>query len=523
MANVEVIDLLSDSDSSCNEAKAPGDTVISISSGSGSSISRFSAVARNEPRVDHASSACRPKRRRYPPARLIDNINDDPMRKRRRRTKCYDVVEKASCITNNQRKRPQQLLNSIHKARTTMLSYRCCDAESKWKESEFIADNRHLNNWWKCACMTTSIPENVLITSEDDNKSVASSVTLEPFDSDSDAIEICSISNSSVECRVCERHSIHLGQMEGLLENVKSMPNHCDDGKFIAEFIRKVQRLLQSLEMDAAMGISVFYHEHNMFNPSFTVTKLIMICDGLYKICTIATQFPSSWKDVIDQLFKKSGECGVIIRIMHLATHELMVSRVKVPYDQHDVDHLLGVSFGLQMIKTMMSNIYLDSRLKLADTAHASIFLDLPLEAFKRCIKRNCVLDNRGVTICQCCGLRFHKSCFSNEIDVFERTCPACKNASSLVSACTRSNLKDIYSLVVEKVRQRSASYLSGVCDSSNECNSLFFTAPMPRAHHLYSPLPYRVLHTSRPRCTLQLAATIIIYSRCCFMEHTFS
>lgn len=463
MANVEVIDLLSDSDSSRNEVAASGDTVISISSGS--SCSRFSAGERNdyELRADRASGACRPKRRRNPPARLIDTINDEPMRKRRRQTKCYNV-EKASRSTNcNRRKRPQQLLNSIHKARTTMLSYRCCDAESKWKESEFIADNRHLNNWWKCACTTTSIPENVMITSEDDNKSVASSVTLEPFDSDSDAIEISSIS-SSAECRICERHSLHLGQMEGLLENVKSMPNHCDDGKFIAEFIRKVQRLLQSLEMDADMGISVFYHEHDMFNPSFTITKLIMICDGLYKICTIATQFPSRWKDVIDELFKKSGECGVIIRIMHLATHELMVSRVKNPYEQHDLDHLLGVSFGLQMIKTMMSNIYLDSRLKLMDTAHASIFLDHPLEAFKRCIKRNCVLDNRGVTICQCCGLRFHKSCFSNEIDVFEKTCPACKNASSLVNACAESNLKDIYSLVVEKVRQRSASsYLSGV------------------------------------------------------------
>lgn len=465
MANVEVIDLLSDnSDSSCNEAKSSGDTIISISSGS--SCSRFSAGARNESRSDHASGACRPKRRRNPPARLIDTINNEPMRKRRRaQTQCYDV-EKASAITNNynRRKRPQQLLNSIHKARTTMLSYRCCDAKSKRKESEFIADNRHLNNWWKCACMTTSIPENVMITtSEDDNKSVASSVTLEPFDSDSDA-EISSISNSSVECRVCERHSLHLGQigqMEGLLENVKSM-NHCDDGKF-AEFIRKVQLLLQSLEMDADMGISVFYHEHDMFNPSFTITKLIMICDGLYKICTIATQFPSRWKDVIEKLFKKSGECGVIIRIMHLASHELMVSRVKVPYEQHDVDHLLGVSFGLQMIKTMMSNIYLDSRLKLADTAHASIFLDHPLEAFKRCIKRNCVLDNRGVTICQCCGLRYHKSCFSNEIDVFEKTCAACKNTSSLVNACAEGNLKDIYTLLVAKVRQRSASNLSGV------------------------------------------------------------
>ncbi len=462
MANVEVIDLLSDSDSSRNEVAVSGDTVISISSGS--SCSRFSAGARNnyESRVDHASGACRPKRRRNPPARLIDTINDEAMRKRRRQTKCYNV-EKASRSTNcNRRKRPQQLLNSIHKARTTMLSYRCCDAESKRKESEFIADNRHLNNWWKCACMTTSIPENVMITSDDDNKSVASSVTLEPFDSDSDAIEINSIS-SSAECRVCEKHSLHLGQMEWLLENVKSMPNHCDDGKFIAEFIRKVQRLLQSFEMDADMGISVFYHEHDMFNPSLTVTKLIMICDGLYKICTIATQFPSRWKDVIDELFKKSGECGVIIRIMHLATHELMVSRVKVQYEQHDLDHLLGVSFGLQMIKTMMSNIYLDSRLKLMDTAYTSIFLDRPLEAFKRCIKRNCS-RNRGVTICQCCGLRFHKSCFSNEIDVFEKTCPACKNASSLVNACAESNLKDIYSLVVEKVRQRSASsYLSGV------------------------------------------------------------
>lgn len=460
-SDVEVIDLLSDSSCSCVEvALKSGDTVISISSSS--------SVAKN---VEEASkndaplSSGRSKRKRSPPTRLIEimGANNKP-KIRKRPTKRYDNVEKAprSHHVYCGRKRPPEIVTAIHKARIAMLS------NDMRNESEFI--NAEFRDWWDVTSRfsqgekkdtrarpkpplleqqcPTFVPESVIITSEDEI-TVSSSVTLEPALSDSE-VEIISMS-SSAECHTCERHSLHLGQIERLLENVKAIPTYREEETFIVEFIAKIKALLDEIEADADTGISIFYHEcsgSGQFNPSFTITKLIQVFDGLCQICMIATKSDVRWKHVIQQLFKKSGECGVILRILHLATYELIVSRGNIRHDL-DHDHVIAVSFGLQMIATMMRNIYLDSRLELQDT-YPSLFLDRPLECHKCCIKRNCRVDHRGVTACQVCGLRFHKSCFVREVDVFDKCCPACKAATSLVKVCTESNLADIYSLVVE-------------------------------------------------------------------------
>ncbi|KAK1745099.1 hypothetical protein QTG54_004390 [Skeletonema marinoi] len=320
------------------------------------------------------------------------------------------------------------------------------------------------------------VPESVMVTS-DNEQTVSSGVTLEPALSDSE-VEIISMS-STVECHTCERHSLHLGLIERLLENVKAIPTYCEDEQFITEFIAKIKALLDEMEADADSGRSIFYHEcsgSGQFNPTSTTTKLLQIFNGLCQICKIATKSDIKWKHAIQQLFKKSGQCGVILRILHLTTYELIVSRGNV---QHDLDQVLAVSFGLQMIATMMRNIYSDSRLKLQDTVYSSLFLDQPLASHKICIKRNCRLDNRGVTACQSCGLRFHKSCFAREVDVFDKCCPACKAATSLLKACKESNLAEIYSLVVEKgasplqvVESHQGSSFETALHASIRCNN---------------------------------------------------
>ena len=92
-------------------------------------------------------------------------------------------------------------------------------------------------------------------------------------------------------------------------------------------------------------------------------------------------------------------------------------------------------------------------------------------------------MDNRKVTVCRSCGLRFHKSCFAREEDnvevVFDdKCCPVCKGAASLLNACKDGNLADIYSLVVENgaspfqtVKENGGSFetaLHAAVDSNN-------------------------------------------------------
>ena len=357
------------------------------------------------------------------------------------------------------------------------------DITSRFSEGE--KKDNHVRSKLPLLEQPAGVPASVMITSEDEI-AVSSILTLGPKHSDSE-VEIISMS-SSVECQTCERHSLHLGQIERLLENAKAIPTYRKEEKFIAEFIAKIKALLDEIEADADSGISIFYHEcsgSGQFNPCFTTTKLIQVFGGLCQICTIATK-SSGWKYVILQLFKKffkksSGECGVIVRILHLATYELTVSRGNVRHD----DHVLAVSFGLQMITTMMRNIYFDSRLELHDTVYSSLFLDQPFECHKFCIKRNCRVDHRGVTACQFCGLRFHKSCFAGEVDVFGKCCPACKSASDLVKASTESNLADIYSLVVEK----GASPLQAIAEPGSSFETALHAAVRCNNYDLMSML----------------------------------
>ena len=476
---VEVIDLLSDS--SCSVAN------------------NHESQKRDAP-----LSSNRSKRKRSPPTRLIIETMDrnkkpKKTRKRRRPTKIYDNVDIASrSHISYGRKRPPEISTAIHKARIALSS------NDMRNESEFIGDWD--GDWWDITSrfsegekkdnhvrsklplleQPAGVPASVMITSEDEI-AVSSILTLGPKHSDSE-VEIISMS-SSVECQTCERHSLHLGQIERLLENAKAIPTYRKEEKFIAEFIAKIKALLDEIEADADSGISIFYHEcsgSGQFNPCFTTTKLIQVFGGLCQICTIATKSDARWKYVILQLFKKffkksSGECGVIVRILHLATYELTVSRGNVRHD----DHVLAVSFGLQMITTMMRNIYFDSRLELHDTVYSSLFLDQPFECHKFCIKRNCRVDHRGVTACQFCGLRFHKSCFAGEVDVFGKCCPACKSASDLVKASTESNLADIYSLVVEK----GASPLQAIAEPGSSFETALHAAVRCNNYDLMSML----------------------------------
>lgn len=466
---IEVIDLLSDSSLSCHEAD-DANSVISISSSSSISIANDKSSKRDAP----LSSGC-PGRKRSPQNRPLES--NEPKSKIRRRNRSrrrtstrYNNVERAYTSHHvfhdrerihayYERKRPVEIFNAFREGRRLALQ----STEIR-NEFEFNGD------WWDISShfsegeeerskpplleqQCSVIPESVMVTS-DNEYTVSSGVTLEPALSDSE-VEIISIS-SSVECPTCERHSLHLGQIERLLGNAKAIPACCKDESFIIAFIDKIKALLGDLEKDADSGISIFYHEcsgSEQFNSILTTAKLIQIFDGLCQVCVIAMKPETRWKNVIRELFKKSGkEIGVILRILHLATYELIVSRGN---DRHDLDDVLAVSYGLQMIKTMMMNIYSDSRSELQDT-YSTLFLDRPLECHKRCIKRNCRVDKRKVTTCQSCGLRFHKSCFACEEDneevVFDdKCCPACRGAASLLKASREGNLVDIYSLLVEK------------------------------------------------------------------------
>lgn len=470
---IEVIDLLSDSSSSCHQAD-DANSVISISSSSSSSVANDKSSNRGTP----LASGCSGKKR-SPQSSPIES--NEPKRKIRRRIRrmtstSYNNVERAYRSDHvfydrerihayYERKRRPEVFNAFREGRRLALQ----STEIR-NEFEFNGD------WWDISSHISSrfsegeekrskpppleqvIPESVMVTS-DNEYTVSSGVALEPALSDSD-VEIISIS-SSVECPTCERHSLHLGRIERLLENAKAIPTCCKDEPFIRDFIDKIKALLSDFEEDADSGTSIFYHEcsgsgsgSGQFNPILTTAKLIQIFDGLCQVCVVATKPETRWKNVIRELFKTSRkEVGVILRALHLTTYELIVSRGNA---RHDLDQVLAVSYGLQMIKTMMMNIYSDSRSGLQDTSYSTWFLDRPLEFHKRCIKRNCRVDKRKVTTCQSCGLRFHKSCFACEEDdkedVFDdKCCPTCKGAASLLKASRDGNLADIYSLVVEK------------------------------------------------------------------------
>mmetsp|Transcript_1492 Transcript_1492/g.2524 ORF Transcript_1492/g.2524 Transcript_1492/m.2524 type:complete len:948 (-) Transcript_1492:8-2851(-) len=431
-----------------NKTKS-ADSIISISS---SSVANDVLTKRDVP-----ISPTHLSRKRSPQNNLIGRtINTNKRRKRNFRRR--DIEEAPQSHVYHGRKSTDEFLIALDEGRKRAFS-----SNEIRNEFEFIGD------WWDMSSrfsegekkrsksssqeqqLCTVLPETVMVTS-DNEQSVTSGVTLEPALSNSE-VEMLSMS-SSVECHTCERHSLLLGQIEELLECAKTIP---EDESFITYFVSKIEQILGSIEEDADSGISIFYHECSgteQFNPSLTIVKLLQVFDGLCQVCTIVTKPDLRWtpKTVIQQLFnfKKSGEYGVILRVLHLATYELIVSRGNFRHDL-DHDHVLAVSYGLQMIATMMRNVYSDSRAKLQDTVDTVQFLNRPLECHKRCINRNCRVGNRGVTVCQSCGLRFHKSCFAHEVGVGDKCCPACKVSASLLKACTEGDLANIYSLVVEK------------------------------------------------------------------------
>lgn len=449
-----------------NNAKS-ADSIISISS---SSVANDEVLTKRD--LPMIASSERLSRKRPPQNHLIGstiNTSNNPKRKIRRRKNQrtdtrYDKVEKAPVYG---RKRPPELLWLIHTGR-----WRALSSNETRNDSEFNGDWWDINSRFsqgenKCSKsssleqqLCTVVPETVMVTS-DNEQTVTSGVTIEPALSNSD-VEILSIASSSVECHTCERHSLLLGQIEQLVERAKTISE--DNESFNIDFISKIEVLLNDIEADAGSSISIFYHEcsgSDQFNINLTIVKLLQVFDGLCKICTMA----AISDDAIQRLFrfKKSGQCGVIIRILYVTTYELIVSRGNV---RHDTDHVMAVTYGLQMIATMMRNIYSDSRAKLQDTMQ---FLKRPLECHKRCIKRNCRVGNRGVTACQSCGLRFHKSCFAHEVDVFDKCCPACKVSVSLLKACQEGNLEDIYSLVIEKGASPFQAFTETGCSIETE------------------------------------------------------
>ena len=490
-----MIDLLSHSSSSCHEAavqkKGDTDTVISISSSSSNCVENDKATSKRVTSPRHSKNLLNgsignalsrrdvtlsppAKSNNCPPPpiahitipRQRSNNSKNSARERKRHSKIYSHVEEAS--KSFWRKRPPEKLPTlIHKARIAI------SPNNMRNEAVFTEEFWDNTSRFSAGCCSQSkqplplergsiFPESVMVTSENE-QSVSSGVTLEPAISDSD-IEIISISSSN-ECHTCERHSILLGRVERLLENVKLIPSFRQEDQF-TDFITCIEALLDDFEADAKRGISIFYHEcrgSGQFNAIFT-TKLLKICDGLCQVCTMATKSTSRWKQVLLKLFRKSGHCGVVLRLLYMAIYELTVCRRN---SLHDVDHVLAVSCGLQMIATMMTNIYSDSRACLQCTEFSSLFVDSRLlQCHRFCIKRNCRVDNRGVTSCRNCGLRFHKSCFVHEVEVSEKCCPVCKAAASLYEACTKGNLADIYSLVVER---GASPFLITGCDSSFE------------------------------------------------------
>mmetsp|Transcript_17594 Transcript_17594/g.38080 ORF Transcript_17594/g.38080 Transcript_17594/m.38080 type:complete len:944 (+) Transcript_17594:190-3021(+) len=451
-----------------------------------------------------------PKRKRIVTNRLIDTVAKKSQLACER--ECASEAEKvaakkgrATCCTNvesiakskRRTKLPANVSSSIAIAHGKIL------ADSHMKSSDERSPNstvRRMSSmfddegWWHKDQLGTKIPAAAkrkkqdesrggqsvpvsLVSFNDDDQSISSTVTLESSDSvieidltgeESDSCEYkqegstLRVVTPQLQCPICDSH-VHHHQIDELLGDWKEV-NQVDE-QFRIDFVTRFKVLLQSIEDDSCDGTSIFYHTCEWDyapNPIFTVAKLIQLFDVICNIVAMVLR-QSTQKNTSSSLlfrpWRKSSpkDCGVIIQMLRIATFEIINSREDfvTPESPRDIDRIIAVTFGLQSLQTMARNAYFESKTKLQDNPMITFrFHDQPLESLKRCIKRNCQVERRPLIVCKLCGVRFHKSCLGaseNTDDKLDKRCTCCAASARLLDVSSSNNLSDIYSLVVEK------------------------------------------------------------------------
>jgi len=336
---------------------------------------------------------------------------------------------------------------------------------------ELNVNNNYDGEWWH---------KPPIISYSGDDESVSSSVTQDFPDPDIDLAGEHDMSHNckregenvrsvtpQLECHVCASHEHHHNQIDKLLGDFRNLVYE-DVDDFCIEFATYVNRfklLLQGIEDNGCKGTSIFYHtceRSKAPNPVFTVAKLVQLFDRICQIIaandfSVLSMHPKqstvnkNKKALIQLLYrplrvKTRKECGVILQMLHIATFEIINSRVDFQLPEN-TDQLLGVTFGLQVLQTMAMNLYSDSKTKIDS------FLDRPLESYNSCIRRNCEVRYSRLFMCDVCGVRFHARCVgsSKTSDAKEDCCPSCKATKELLEAARANNLSNIYSLIVEK------------------------------------------------------------------------
>lgn len=359
----------------------------------------------------------------------------------------------------------------------------------------------------------------VTVVTRDDESSVSSSVSLELPDTSS-----CSDRSSEHEhgqeghqrnvsfaardtgCHVCASQKHHHCLIEKLLGDLgtfESNPEEVVDWfDIVTDFICRFKVILQGLNDDSCDGTSIFYHRCSKDNeeapdPTFTVVKLIQLFDIIcQKVSTAFDNFncKAPKNDLMQLLFrpweKSVPKVGVILQMMHLVTREIVNSREEefnAPTSPDELDQLVGVTFGLQLLQTMARNAYFGCKAKLeARSIPSCQFLDQPLESHRTCMKNNCQNQQQRLTGCKVCGIKFHKNCFvCRDIGGKVDTCPTCKSSLQLLGAARTGNLSDIYLLVVE----RGASPLLTMLSESSRSETALHAAIRANNYDLTSML----------------------------------
>ena len=445
-----------------------------------------------------------PHRKRKAPSRLVDDIQikapqlacereckftlsdrkEGIIAKKSRDTCCTHIEPTAK--PNRKRKLPKKVLDALDMAlqeinKGSDEKEPSSMYEGKWKEE------------WRCTDELKQPPTNTKNHAEGSQGGQSVPVSLVSFDTsiEDDSSELTidlykpdevdlTIEDSDDSMSECEherpkfatpkqkcRCMHHHTQINILLDEFKA--GNRLDVNFCIQFVKKVKDVLRCIEDDGCNGRSIFFHTacelNESPNPILTVVRLLQLFDA---VCHIAmTQYSdentkcSSLLQLLFRPWRKSSQkdCGVVIQMLYIATSEILNSREDYvpPESPDDLDQLIGVTLGLQLLQTMARNVYTDCAATQNNTKSISFpFLDKPLESYETCFRWNCkVVGKKVKVVCIICGVRYHKKCVrsaDNVVDdALEKCCPLCCNAAYLLDAARANKLVDIYSLLVEK------------------------------------------------------------------------
>lgn len=288
------------------------------------------------------------------------------------------------------------------------------------------------------------------------------------------------------KCR-CVSHHQHIDK---LLNDWKA--GHQLEALSCIDFVGSFKKLLQGIEDDCNHGRSIFFQDCGLSevpNSLLTIVKLIQLFERICNIAMHMSQFTQETQSSLLQLlfkpWRKSSpnECGAIVQVLYISSFDMINSRDNV----HDLHHLVGPTFGLQLLQTMARNTYrhcADIARNQSD-ATSFEFLNQALQSYDKCIKRNCEgSKHRRKITCTTCGLKFHKGCTQIQEEDNTKFCPTCLASTQLLKAAESNALADIYSLIVQK----GASPFQA---TTSDCKTALHVAIQTNNYELLSMLLY--------------------------------